>query len=145
MKKLIIIALLLLIIPVIYGGCDYITGAALNAPITPTPTINNLTPEQAHIFYMASSFRIKFLDVRTWYEYEAGHIADAINYDITAPGFEYNINQLPREEVYIVYCVTGVRSAAASKIMIESGFLHVYNIYSGGFNDLVAQGFLVEK
>jgi phage shock protein E len=145
MKKLLIISLLLVVFAVVYGGCDYVTGAALTTTATPTPTITNVTPEQAYKLYMISAYKIQLIDVRTSYEYAAGHIDDAINVDVSDPYFRSNIEKLPRDQYYIVYCTSGVRSAAASKIMLESGFLHIYNIIDGGFSDLAAQGFPVEQ
>jgi rhodanese-related sulfurtransferase len=144
MKKLVIIALLLLVISVIASGCDYVTGAALAGTPSATPTVKNLTPEQTYTYYMVSSYRIQLIDVRTPQEYADGHLCEAINIDVNSPDFRSNIDQLLREAVYIVYCKSGGRSASACKIMIEYGFTRVNCVVGGGFNEIAAQGFPTE-
>ena len=53
------------------------------------------------------------LDVRTFDEYSDGHIQDAINIDLTSPDFEIHLDSLNKNDIYLVYCRTGGRSAMA--------------------------------
>jgi len=93
---------------------------------------------------MISAYRIYFIDVRTPSEFADGHIDSAINIDLNSPDFISNIEKLDRDNVYIIYCRTGVRSAIASQIMVESGFLRINNM-TGGYLDWVDAGLPVEK
>ncbi|MEY3470877.1 MAG: hypothetical protein RLZZ223_227, partial [Candidatus Parcubacteria bacterium] len=53
------------------------------------------------------------LDVRTESEYKQGHIAGAINFDISNPTIMQDIPKLDSTKTYIVYCRSGGRSQLA--------------------------------
>lgn len=57
------------------------------------------------------------LDVRTEVEYQQGHIAGAVNFDISSPTIMQDIDNLDNSKTYIVYCRSGGRSQLASMIM----------------------------
>ncbi|MGD0779809.1 MAG: rhodanese-like domain-containing protein [Dehalococcoidales bacterium] len=148
-KPLILIALLLslLVLASVTGGCNYITGAALVPSIVSPlslPPFSDITPQQAYGFLMLSSVQTRVLDVRTPTEYAAGHVPSATNIDFSAPNFKEQISLLDRNARYAVYCLSGVRSAMARKVMQELGFKYVLNI-TGGFSAWVAAGLPVEK
>ena len=84
------------------------------------------------------------LDVRTPEEFVAGHIEDALLVDFTAPDFEYNIQTLPRNKTYLVYCRSGNRSSKAARLMRENGFSSLLNL-KDGITDWQKQGLPVEK
>jgi rhodanese-related sulfurtransferase len=73
------------------------------------------------------------IDVRTQAEYDEGHLAGAIDLDVTDPRFTQLIADLPKEQEYVVYCRSGNRSAQAVKLMEQAGFSHVTD--AGGIND----------
>ena len=70
------------------------------------------------------------LDVRTEAEYQQGHIAGAINFDISSPTIMEDIDNLDNSKTYIVYCRSGGRSQLASMIMNQKG-LKVINSQVG--------------
>lgn len=70
------------------------------------------------------------LDVRTETEYQQGHIAGAINFDISSPTIMQDIDNLDQSKTYIVYCRSGGRSQLASMIMKQEG-LKVINSQVG--------------
>lgn len=70
------------------------------------------------------------LDVRTEAEYNQGHIAGAINFDISSPTIMKDIDNLDQFKTYIVYCRSGGRSHLASMIMKQKG-LKVINSQVG--------------
>lgn len=78
------------------------------------------------------------IDVRTPQEYDAGHLPDARNIDVSADDFESRIETLDPTESYVVYCRTGNRSATAVRTMLDAGFDDVVN--GGGYDDLVSAG-----
>jgi phage shock protein E len=155
MKKPVIIflALLLVILTLASGGCEYITGQALNqnGPLTgtgtlttPQPAIIDRTPEEAYVFFMISSFRIILIDVRTAEEYSAGHLQDAVNIDYyNQQDFVAGISKMDVNAHYIVYCASGRRSALASQIMMDYDFKHITNVTGGGYTALKTAGFPV--
>jgi rhodanese-related sulfurtransferase len=80
------------------------------------------------------------LDVRTPGEYAAGAIAGSIAIDYRDPGFADAVSLLDRDATYLVYCKSGVRSKNASGILMELGFLRVYNL-NGGFDAWTQAGY----
>jgi rhodanese-related sulfurtransferase len=129
-----------------FSGCAYITGEALKPPAP--QTVTNITPAKAfeQIFASNDLFNPVIIDVRTPLEYADGHIAgrNIFNIDLNSHSFVDEIGKLDKNKVYIVYCRTGARSAAASKIMVELGFRHIYNM-TGGITEWQARGFPVVK
>jgi len=62
------------------------------------------------------------LDVRTPQEFQDGHIAGAVNFDISGLGIVGKIEILDKSKSYIVYCKSGGRSAMAAMLMKQKGF-----------------------
>jgi thioredoxin 1 len=73
------------------------------------------------------------LDVRTQGEYFSGHIPDAVNNSWTDAGFLERIKAAnnPKDQVYLVYCQSGKRSAAAVSKMRNEGYIQVYELKGG--------------
>lgn len=78
------------------------------------------------------------VDVRTPAEFEAGHVAGAINIDVEAADFDARIGELDKDEGYLVYCRSGRRSAVAAERMAASGFLDIVD--AGGLEPLANAG-----
>jgi len=73
------------------------------------------------------------IDVRTAAEYGAGHLEDAVNYDVQSPGFAGQVAALDPEGSYVVYCRSGSRAGVAVDYLEELGFNDVQN--AGGLDD----------
>lgn len=75
------------------------------------------------------------LDVRTQEEYADGAIPNSVLIDFMSPDFKSEVSKLDPSKTYVVYCRTGRRSTAASKIMTkELSFEKVINL-EGGYSD----------
>jgi rhodanese-related sulfurtransferase len=75
------------------------------------------------------------LDVRTEEEFESGYIKGALNMDIHGGAdFLASIDALDKSKSYFVYCRSGARSAQACQLMIQKGFIAVYNLDGGVLN-----------
>jgi rhodanese-related sulfurtransferase len=82
---------------------------------------------------------VVLIDVRTEAEFRQGHIAGAINLDVTnILRFMSEIKKLDKSKDYIVYCRSGGRSSMAGMIMAQNK-LKVTNV-KVGFPALVAAG-----
>ena len=92
---------------------------------------------------MAADKQNIILDVRTMKEYQAGHIAGAINLDVSSKDFEQKAASLDKDKVYLVHCASGVRSVRACKALDQLGFPNLYNL-TGGIRAWVAAGEPVE-
>ncbi|ASR56931.1 hypothetical protein CBP52_12335 [Cellulomonas sp. PSBB021] len=73
------------------------------------------------------------IDVRTAAEYDAGHLEDAVNYDVQSPDFAAQVATLDPEGSYVVYCRTGNRAGVAVDRLEDLGFDDVQN--AGGLDD----------
>ncbi|MBD3758055.1 MAG: rhodanese-like domain-containing protein [Microbacterium sp.] len=73
------------------------------------------------------------VDVRTPAEYAAGHLDGAVNLDVSAAGFETELEALDPTADYLVYCRSGSRSARAVALMEQAGFTSVHD--AGGLSD----------
>ena len=76
-----------------------------------------------------SHLSLVVLDVRTQEEYFSGHIRNAKL--IPLAELEGRLGELETTSEIFVYCGLGGRSATASQILVENGFLHVYNMLGG--------------
>jgi rhodanese-related sulfurtransferase/rubrerythrin len=90
----------------------------------------NMSPEEARKFINGQprdSYQI--LDVRQPKEYEQGHLAGALLMPVKEVATR--LAELDRNKPLLVYCHSGVRSKAASQLLLAEGFKDVYNM-SGG-------------
>ncbi|MCI0457769.1 MAG: FAD-dependent oxidoreductase [Gemmataceae bacterium] len=67
-----------------------------------------------------SGERPLLLDVRTPEEYEAGHIAEAVN--IPVEELRSRLGELPQGREIVVYCQVGQRGYLATRILLQAGF-----------------------
>jgi parallel beta-helix repeat protein len=107
--------------------------------ITIAISYSNVTVTEAYAM-IKSNPNLVILDVRTQSEYDLGHIRLAIHIpldEISGRLFELNIT----DEI-LVYCKAGGRSASASQILVDNGFLYVFNIL-GGLDAWKIQGYPV--
>jgi len=91
------------------------------------------------------------LDVRTPAEFNSSHIegatlipvTNAFGSNVSLEGLlEARTDEIPQNKKILVYCRTGQRSTAASKILINAGNSEVYNM-AGGINAWVNAGYPV--
>ncbi len=92
------------------------------------------------IILYADSTNFSILDVRTPGEYTNGFIEGATNLDYYSNGFSDSLNTLDKSKVYLVYCMSGGRSNAASNKMRDLQFKYIYNM-NGGLSAWIAAGF----
>lgn len=79
-----------------------------------------------------SSENSEIIDVRTPDEFNEGYIEGAklINIQDTSKFME-EINQLPKDKDYYVYCRSGRRSEMACQLMNKAGIENTYNLEGG--------------
>lgn len=65
---------------------------------------------------------VQLVDVRTAAEYAEGHIADAVNIDVTASDFAEKISTLDKERTVALYCRSGRRSKRAAEQAVQMGY-----------------------
>jgi rhodanese-related sulfurtransferase len=121
----------------------FVAVSALPLASTPSPvsTYLDLSADEAKRLIQEPGLCI--LDVRTKEEYESGHLPGAILIPVSEVKVRVGeLSQYKRGKI-LVYCQTGVRSAVASKILVEQGFDFVYNLTGGIAAWIEAQGKVV--
>ncbi|NHE59537.1 rhodanese-like domain-containing protein [Cyclobacterium plantarum] len=71
------------------------------------------------------------IDVRTAGEFNQGKLPKARNLDMMSPNFKQQIQNLPKDKSYYLYCRSGNRSGHACAMMADLGFEKVYNLAGG--------------
>ena len=94
--------------------------------------LNNRSPAEFRVA-LADTPNAVLIDVRTPSEYEAGHIAGAVNMDYLSYDFWDRIEQLDPDRTYFIYCRTARRSVRTCTLMRNAGFKKLYHL-DGGWN-----------
>lgn len=78
------------------------------------------------------SNNVQVLDVRTAAEYNSGHLKKSLQADwYNQQQFKERTNNMDKSKPVYVYCLTGVRSAAAVKQLKQNGFGNVQDLKGG--------------
>ena len=107
--------------------------------IVSAASYTNVTVSEANNM-IDSNPSLVVLDVRTQSEYDSGHIRKAKLIPVSELGGR--LNELDKSSEILVYCKSGARSATASQILVDNGFLHVYNML-GGVTAWISAGYPV--
>jgi rhodanese-related sulfurtransferase len=135
------ICLVALVIGLLYSAFEGkgLFGASAHTEGT-VPTSTFLSYDEARSLFESNS--ALFVDARHAYDYQQGHIRNAINVPLT--DFESGgsaLASVARDRLVVTYC-DGVEcnsSVELAKKMYEAGFLHV-KIFFGGWNEWVKNG-----
>ena len=113
---------------------------------TATQVIEDITPQEALSLIQDNKNNPDFviLDVRTPQEFAEERIENAINIDYYSETFRDELNQLDKNQTYLVYCRRRRRSGNALDIMAELNFREAYNMLDG-INEWVAEGLPTTK
>ena len=84
------------------------------------------------------------LDVRTSYEYDAGHIPGAVNIPHTELQERQSEVRAAGQHGVVVYCMRGPRARVGEKILGEQEIHRLYHL-EGGFRAWRRAGYSVEK
>ena len=74
---------------------------------------------------------VQLIDVRTQREFANGHIVNAENLDFYSDDFRAMLAKLDKNKITLVYCHSGGRSAKASKLMADMGFINIADLKGG--------------
>ena len=88
------------------------------------------------------SQNINFIDVRSEFEFNNGHIENSINIPLNI--LQKNLDILNKTKLYYVYCAGGYRSMIASSILKKYGYDSIINI-NGGMSELKKNNFKLLK
>ena len=98
---------------------------------TSVNTYEQISQEEAKA--MMESMDVVILDVREQYEFDDGHILNAVLLPVGTISAETAAEVIPTmDSVVLVYCRSGNRSKTASQQLVELGYTQVYEF--GGIN-----------
>lgn len=123
MKSLIFITILFVTV---------LTGCGGPSPDALSPEIST---EEAFQFYENGTF---FLDVRTREEWDAFHAPNSTL--IPLDQLSGRIGELPKDELIVVVCRSGNRSASGRDILLQAGFAQVTSM-AGGLTEWISRGY----
>jgi len=110
---------------------------------SPEPTIpsyTDVTPEEA--YEMISQQEVVIVDLRTQRKYDSGHIPDALLIPLSE--LEARLGELnPTDHILVYHSCSGC-SKKGAQILVDNGFLYVYNL-EGGIGKWQTQGFPVTQ
>jgi len=137
MKRLIMIAAIVLAIPLAATACGFGEQTA--------DGYENTAVQHAYQHWQQgkqSPIPFVMLDVRTVEEYNQGHIKDAVLIPIQV--LEERLSEVPKDKQVYLYCHSGTRSARAAKMLAKHGFTNIENVL-GGFEAWKHAGYPVVK
>jgi rhodanese-related sulfurtransferase len=127
-----------------FGLISCSTGQQQDSQTEQTTVIFEKIDEQIFNKDITTKKDIQLIDVRTPAEYTQGHIAGALNYNISGADFDQQLATLdPNKPVY-VYCAVGGRSGRAADYLKSKGFTAIYDL-KGGMGEWSKAGLPIEK
>ncbi|MFV0350479.1 MAG: rhodanese-like domain-containing protein [Halodesulfovibrio sp.] len=95
--------------------------------------LTNVSPEEARLLITSATAEdeLIILDIRTTPEFLVGHIANARHMNFYDNDFSEQLNALPKDKRYLIYCHSGSRSERALATMRKLGFQRIYHLRSG--------------
>lgn len=97
---------------------------------TDEPIIKKVNSKEA-LEIINNNSALIIIDLRTYEEYDRGHIENAVNIDYYGTGFEDKIKSLEKNLPYLIYCQSGNRSSQALKMFKEQHIIEVYELIGG--------------
>ena len=91
--------------------------------------VKKVTVEEAKS--LAENEGYTFIDLRTPKEIKNGKIEGAIEINVKGPNSIGEVNELPRDNKYILYCKSGGRSETASKLFSQMQFTNTVDMTEG--------------
>ena len=85
---------------------------------------------------------VMMLDVRTLEEYQENHIPGSTL--IPLDQLSARMDEIPRDELVVVYCRSGNRSLQAVNLLVNAGFTQVQSM-DRGIQAWIANGYEVER
>lgn len=109
-----------------------LTGCAQEKESSQEAVYKNITAEEAKAI-MDSREECIILDVRTFEEYESGHIPGALCFPLDDIESKAKVFIPEQDTLYLIYCRSGRRSKLAAEILVELGYTNILEF--GGIID----------
>jgi phage shock protein E len=80
---------------------------------------------------LIKNHKAQLIDVRNYAEYRPEHLTPCFNIDVSSNDFIDQLKNYKKDNSYIVYCKSGVRSKKAFRQMQKAGFTNVKSLKGG--------------
>ena len=94
--------------------------------------------------WMTTGQKLTLIDVREDNEWQAGHAAAAIHISRGTLSGKIGTVVPDKSARIVLYCLGGVRSAAAAATLQKMGYTHVFSL-TGGFKNYQLAGLPIQK
>jgi rhodanese-related sulfurtransferase len=91
----------------------------------PVKGLRNLDAEQ----FKQESQGQRIIDVREVHEFNRGHIPGAVNIPLSR--LRSRLSEIPKDSPVYLYCLSGMRSKQAGRILSRYGYRHVAHLNGG--------------
>jgi len=88
---------------------------------------SQISPEAAQAYLQKGA---QVIDVRTPEEFSTGHLPNAINIPLALIESGSPLPLKDKKQVLLLHCRSGVRSAKATKLLSDSGYVNVFDLGS---------------
>lgn len=109
--------IVLLVLPLVLGSC--------NQQKEEVAKVEQINCEQKDELLTEGA---TLIDVRADFEYEEGHLDEAINISVETIANKIESVVTDKEAKIIVYCRSGSRSATAAEALLNKGYTNVYDL-----------------
>ena len=82
----------------------------------------------------------KVIDVRSVGEFQSGHLPNAINIPVGEIEHQISEQVTNKNQVLLLHCASGVRSAMAAKTLTRLGYTNVFNLGSYARAEAIVRG-----
>ncbi len=106
-------------------------GGSGDEPASDASGIRVVTPADGAALIADPPDDLVILDVRTIEEFDEGHIAGAELLDFYRSDFSARLDELDKDQPYLIYCRSGNRSGQTRAIMEDLGFTDVVDVDGG--------------
>ncbi len=96
-----------------------------------SPTVSTSVITLTAQDFAAKSSSGTILDVRTAGEVAQGKIEGAQIIDFYSPDFLDQVSQISKDQEVYLYCAVGARSEEAARMLLQQGYIKVYNLQGG--------------
>ncbi len=82
----------------------------------------------------------KIIDVRSAEEYAINHVTNAVNVDLTTPGYQQQFKAVAKTEPVFIYAINNGRTTKLANELLAAGYTQVYEL-QGGIANWIGSGY----
>ncbi|WP_216379660.1 rhodanese-like domain-containing protein [Arcanobacterium phocae] len=112
------------------GLCLVLAGCSAPEQAQPNTATESVSSNSSQMTDTKKDQNPMIIDVRTPEEFATGHVAGAVNFDVSDAEFQNQVKDLDKSAAYVLYCRSGNRAEGAKGYLESIGFTDVKNLGS---------------